>query len=111
LPFYLLKPEVVTHLHYEFEGWLGDDLLTTFPEFIVTERLAAALEASKPTGLRLAGVEPPPVACGNSSMTNGPFPSAAGSRYQDRQAREISGAPSWPTSWSHSRQLAAGAFR
>jgi hypothetical protein len=75
LAFYLLKPEVaggwgpntkahrnthppvVTHLHYEFEGWLGDDLLTTFPEFIVTERLAAALEASKLTGFRLATVE------------------------------------------------------
>jgi hypothetical protein len=50
-------PPVVTHLHYEFEGWLGDDLLTTFPEFIVTERLAAALETSGMTGFRLAGVE------------------------------------------------------
>ena len=74
-PFHLLKPEVaggwgpnteaeghthppiVTHLHYEFEGWSGDDLLTTFPEFIVTENLARALEQSGLTGFRLTPVE------------------------------------------------------
>jgi hypothetical protein len=50
-------PPVLTHLHYEFEGWLGDDLLTTFPEFIVTQRLAEALETSGLTGFRLAAVE------------------------------------------------------
>jgi hypothetical protein len=50
-------PPVVTHLHYEFEGWLGDDLLTTFPEFIVTERLARALEQSTLSGFRLAPAE------------------------------------------------------
>lgn len=74
-PFYLLKPEVaggwgpnteaqrhthppiVTRLHYEFEGWSGDDLLTTFPEFIVTEHLARALVQSGLTGFRLTAVE------------------------------------------------------
>jgi hypothetical protein len=50
-------PPVITHLHYEFQGWLGDDLLTTFPEFVVTERLAAGLETSDLTGFRLASVE------------------------------------------------------
>jgi hypothetical protein len=77
-PFHLLKPEVaggwgphteaqrhthppiVTHLHYEFEGWSGDDLLTTFPEFIVTENLARALEQSGLTGFRLTTVETSP---------------------------------------------------
>jgi putative NADH-flavin reductase len=44
-------------MHYEFEGWLGDDLLTTFPEFIVTERLATALEQSSLSGFRLADVK------------------------------------------------------
>lgn len=75
MPFYLLSPEVaggwgpniqarrdthppiVTHMHYEFEGWSGDDLLTTFPEFVVTDRLAAALESSTLTGFRLGSVE------------------------------------------------------
>lgn len=50
-------PPIVTHLHYEFEGWSGDDLLTTFPEFIVTENLARALERSGLTGFRLTPVE------------------------------------------------------
>ncbi|HEX7338225.1 MAG TPA: hypothetical protein VF252_13540 [Gemmatimonadales bacterium] len=50
-------PPTVTHLHYEFEGWSGDDLLTTFPEFIVTENLARALEQSGLTGFRLTSVE------------------------------------------------------
>ncbi len=36
-------PPVVTHMHYEFQGWLGDDLLTTFPEFIITEGLLELL--------------------------------------------------------------------
>lgn len=50
-------PPVITHMHYEFQGWLGDDLLTTFPEYVVTQRLAAALETSNLTGFRLASVE------------------------------------------------------
>lgn len=29
----------VKFLHYEFYGWLGDELLTTYPCFIVTESL------------------------------------------------------------------------
>jgi hypothetical protein len=53
-------PPVVTHMHYEFQGWLGDDLLTTFPEFIVTERLAMALDQSALTGFELAAVEVSP---------------------------------------------------
>lgn len=55
-------PPVISHLHYQFEGWLGDDLLTTFPEFVVTERLAKALEQSGLSGFQLAEVE---VSAGN----------------------------------------------
>jgi putative NADH-flavin reductase len=50
-------PPVVTHMHYEFEGWLGDDLLTTFPEFVVTERLATGLQRSGLSGFQLADIE------------------------------------------------------
>jgi putative NADH-flavin reductase len=75
VPFFLLNPEVaggwgphteadrsthppvVTRMHYEFQGWLGDDLLTTFPEFVVIEPLAAALERSNLSGFRLADME------------------------------------------------------
>jgi putative NADH-flavin reductase len=44
-------------MHYEFEGWRGDDLLTTFPEFVVTERLATALERAGLSGFALTDVE------------------------------------------------------
>ena len=47
----------VKHLHYEFEGWLGDDLLTTSPCFIVTESLANTIISSKLTGVRFDEVE------------------------------------------------------
>ncbi|MGZ0151033.1 hypothetical protein ACXJJ3_28535 [Kribbella sp. WER1] len=40
-------------LHLVFDGWLGDDLVTTVPFWLVTERLAAALRASDLTGYEL----------------------------------------------------------
>lgn len=43
-------PPVVYALEYEFEGWLGDGLLQSFPCFIVTEALAAAIRESDLTG-------------------------------------------------------------
>ena len=48
-----VHPPIVSRLHYEFEGWLGDELLASFPCFIVSERVAAALEASRLTGFAL----------------------------------------------------------
>lgn len=36
--------EKIVRLDYEFFGWLGDDLLASHPAFIVTVRLAKALE-------------------------------------------------------------------
>lgn len=50
-------PPVVSHLHYEFGGWLGDDLLDSFPCFVASERLAAELIRSKLTGFTLDDVE------------------------------------------------------
>jgi hypothetical protein len=50
-------PPVVTHLHYEFEGWPNDDLLTTFPCFIVSERLAHFLQEKCLSGFELQEVE------------------------------------------------------
>lgn len=52
-----VHPPVVSHLVYEFEGWLGDDLLETFPCFVVTERLAEALGGSELTGWKLGPVD------------------------------------------------------
>ena len=36
----------VKYLHYEFEGWLGDDLLESTPAFIVSSKLEIELENS-----------------------------------------------------------------
>lgn len=45
-----VHPPVVSRLHYEFDVWLGDDLLATFPSYIVSEQLHEALLLSKMTG-------------------------------------------------------------
>lgn len=50
-------PPHVQRLHVELDGWLGDDLLESFPCFIVTDRLARVLEQSKLTGFALDAVE------------------------------------------------------
>lgn len=49
-------PDAVGTLRFEFEGWLGDDLVTSENFWLVTPRLAAALEASDLTGYELADV-------------------------------------------------------
>jgi hypothetical protein len=70
---YILEPEVaggfgenvvydpstrhVEHLHYQFDGWLGDDLLTTTPCYIVTDRLRSVIEQSARTGYEFETVE------------------------------------------------------
>ncbi|WP_240994207.1 hypothetical protein [Pseudomonas viridiflava] len=43
-------PPKIEHLEYRFEEWLGDDILETFPCFIVTKALAKSLHDSKLTG-------------------------------------------------------------
>jgi hypothetical protein len=42
----------VKFLHYEFYGWLGDELLTSSPCFIVTESLADDIIRHQLTGCR-----------------------------------------------------------
>ena len=48
------RPPVVRVLHYEVEGWLGDDLVTTISSYLVSPAAAAALEQEQLTGFRLA---------------------------------------------------------
>src|SRR6266478_5914831 len=43
-------PPVVHKLHYEFQGWLGDDIVESFPAILVTRRLADAIEQERLTG-------------------------------------------------------------
>ena len=40
-----VHPPIVERLHYEFEDWLGDDLVESFPCFLVSEPLALRLAA------------------------------------------------------------------
>ena len=67
--FYCLEPEVAGSLgkhtvwersetvervvrpHYQFDGWLGDDLLESYPVFIVTAKLAARIEQDSLSGV------------------------------------------------------------
>ncbi|QKZ02414.1 hypothetical protein [Pseudomonas eucalypticola] len=51
-----VHPPVVSHLEYKFEGWLGDDILESFPCFIVSSRLAEKLISDKFTGYELGPV-------------------------------------------------------
>ena len=50
-------PPIVKKLHYVFEGWLGDELLETFPCFVVTADLGRRLEQAGLSGFELADVE------------------------------------------------------
>lgn len=45
------QPVLVHKLHYQFDGWLGDELLESTPCYIVTERLAVKIQQ-----LALSGV-------------------------------------------------------
>jgi hypothetical protein len=46
-----VHPPIISRLHYEFDGWLGDQLLTTFPCYIVTEAAMRTILAERLTGV------------------------------------------------------------
>lgn len=50
-------PPSVSHLHYNFTGWLGDDLLESFPCYIITRQLCDAIAQNDLTGYRFEAVE------------------------------------------------------
>jgi len=52
-----VRPERVERSHYEFAGWLGDDLLEFFPVFILTERLKDRLQILGATGYEIDKVK------------------------------------------------------
>lgn len=49
-------PPAVTRLNYEFSGWMGDDIVETFPAYIVTATLAEAIGTSRLSGVRIDDV-------------------------------------------------------
>lgn len=53
---HMREPALIGPLHYEFDGWMGDDIVTTAGFWLVTDRLARALQASDLSGYELAEV-------------------------------------------------------
>jgi hypothetical protein len=51
------KPTVVHKLHYEFDGWLGDEFLESTPCYIASKRLAREIELAQMTGASFDVVE------------------------------------------------------
>jgi len=52
-----VHPPRVHKLTYESDGWLGDDILESFPCYIITEPLKKRLEISKPSGCGFDNVD------------------------------------------------------
>jgi hypothetical protein len=46
------KPPVIEKLHYDFDDWLGDDILAGFQCFICTESLAQAIKENNLSGYK-----------------------------------------------------------
>jgi hypothetical protein len=75
MTFYVVEPEVaggfgehsvidrstgkmiVQKLHYQFDGWLGDELLESTPCYIASERMAHEIERVHLTGVRFDEAE------------------------------------------------------
>jgi len=51
-----VHPPDVDSLHYEFDGWPGDDLLESFPCFIISEKLKEMIGESELTGYEIGDV-------------------------------------------------------
>jgi hypothetical protein len=51
------KPMVVHKVHYQLDGWLGDELLESTPCYIASERLAHDIERAGLTGVRFDEAE------------------------------------------------------
>jgi hypothetical protein len=49
-------PPIVSSLEYRFEGWLGDEILESFPCFIVAKSLAGRMLDKKISGFSLGRV-------------------------------------------------------
>ncbi|MER9356938.1 MULTISPECIES: hypothetical protein [unclassified Mesorhizobium] len=52
-----VHPPIVTRLHYEFDGWLGDAMVTSFPCYLVTEGVERKILESRFSGVTFDKVE------------------------------------------------------
>lgn len=51
-----IHPPVVDKLNYQFDSWLGDDLVESFPCYIITEHLSKLLVSNNFSGFSLDSV-------------------------------------------------------
>ena len=51
------RPPAVSKFHYEFEGWMGDELLETVACFIATSAVVEKLQTLTPSGVEFDQVE------------------------------------------------------
>ena len=52
-----VHPPVVTRLHYEFSDWLGDELVESFPAFLISTALGEHAVQAGLSGFALADAE------------------------------------------------------
>ncbi|MFC3324272.1 hypothetical protein [Mesorhizobium cantuariense] len=52
-----VHPPLITRLHYEFDGWLGDSMVTSFPCYLVTEDVKEKILKSEFSGVTFDKVE------------------------------------------------------
>lgn len=52
-----VHPPIISVLHYELDGWLGDEILESFPVFIVTHKVKEELTAIGVTGANFYDVD------------------------------------------------------
>jgi len=52
-----IHPPLISRLHYKFDGWLGDQIVASFPVFMVTEPLAGKIQSAGLKGFELADAE------------------------------------------------------
>lgn len=50
-------PPVVEYFQFAFDAWRGEDIVETFPTFLVTDRLRRALQSASITGLVFGHVD------------------------------------------------------
>lgn len=48
---------IISHLHFIFMGWLGDDILEVTPCFLISEKLKKAIERSDLKGYKFEDIE------------------------------------------------------
>lgn len=78
-------PPRVERLHYEFEGWLGDDLVESYPCFVVTRAMGEGLVRTGLTGFFLRDVE-----VSTSEVFRGLYP---GRRLPEFRRHDVDGTP------------------